>query len=196
MRIPPSWNWLKYDKRNIKGISRRFGGPRLKTFPAIGTLDFARYHLSGIRWTSFLDHFDYRKRDALQSLQGRFDYKPYPFKHYESVFTRFYQGFILPAKFGVDKRRIHLSTLVVNGEMTREEALTALDGIAYESEKLLKTDIAFFLKKMGWSHEQLDSYIARAPVPHDVYPTEKPLWDRAIDVYRRLLRRQVGLPVT
>ena len=196
MRIPPSWNWFKYDKRNIKGVSKRFGGPRLKTFPAIGTLDFTRYHLGGIRWTSFLDCFDYRKGDALQSLQGRFGYKPYPFKHYESVFTRFYQGFILPAKFGIDKRRVHLSTLIVNGEMTRDEALTALDGIAYESEKLLKTDTAFFLKKMGWSREKLDSYIARPPVSHDVFPTEKPLWDRAIDVYRRLLRRQAGLPVT
>ena len=196
MRMPPSWNWLKYDKRNIKGISRQFGGPRLKTFPAIGTIDFARYHLSGIRWTSFLDHFDYRKRDALQSLQGRFGYKPYPFKHYESVFTRFYQGFILPAKFGIDKRRVHLSTLIVNGEMTRDEALAALQDIAYESEKLLKVDITFFLKKMGWSREKLDNYIARPAIPHDSYPTEKPLWDHAIGVYRRLLRRQASLPVT
>ena len=196
MRIPPSWNWMKYDKRNIKGISKRFGGPRLKTFPAIGTLDFTRYHLSGIRWTSFLDQFDYRKRDALQSLQGRFGYKPYPFKHYESVFTRFYQGFILAAKFGIDKRRVHLSTLIVNGEMSRDEALAALESIAYESEKLLTTDIAFFLKKMGWSREKLDNYIARPAIAHDAYPTEKPLWDRAIDVYRRLLRRQAGLPVT
>ena len=196
MRMPPSWNWLKYDKRNIKGISRQFGGPRLKTFRAIGTIDFARYHLSGIRWTSFLDHFEYRKRDALQSLQGRFGYKPYPFKHYESVFTRFYQGFILPAKFGIDKRRVHLSTLIVNGEMTRDEALAALQDIAYESEKLLKVDIAFFLKKMGWSREKLDNYIARPAISHDSYPTEKPLWDYAIGVYRRLLRRQASLPVT
>ena len=196
MRMPPSWNWLKYDKRNIRGISKHFGGPRLKTFPSIGTLDVVRYHLKGIRWTSFLDHFDYRKRDALQSLQGRFDYKPYPFKHYESVFTRFYQGFILPAKFGIDKRRVHLSTLIVNGEMTRDEALAALQDIAYESEKLLKVDIAFFLKKMGWSREKLDNYIARPAIPHDSYPTEKPLWDHAIGVYRRLFRRQAGLPVT
>jgi hypothetical protein len=78
----------------------------------------------------------------------------------------------------------------------RQLQLAALEGIAYESDKLLKTDTAFFLKKMGWSREKLDGYIARLPVPHDVYPTEKPLWDRAIAVYRRLLRRQAGLPVT
>ena len=115
MRMPASWNWLKYDKRNIKAISHRFGGPRIRTFPAIGTWDFVRYHLRGIRWQSFLDNFEYRNAAALQSLQGRFGYKPYPFKHYESVFTRFYQGFLLPRKFGVDKRRLHLSTFVMNG---------------------------------------------------------------------------------
>lgn len=186
MRMPPTWNWLKYDKRNIKGISKRFGGPRLKTFPSIGTVDMIRYHLSGIRWLSFLDYFDYRKRDALQSLQGRFSYKPYPFKHYESVFTRFYQGFILPTKFGIDKRRLHLSTLVMNGEMMRDEALCLLEGIPYESEKLLRDDTAYFLKKMGWSREKLDAYLARPGVPHDVYPTEKPLWDQAMVAYRRL----------
>jgi len=189
MRMPPSWNWLKYDKRNIAAISNRFGGPRLRTFPAIGTWDFVRYHLRGIRWQSFLDNFEYRNAAALQSLQGRFGYKPYPFKHYESVFTRFYQGFLLPEKFGVDKRRLHLSTFVMNGEMTRAEALAALEGIPYESEKLLRSDTAYFLKKMGWSQEKLDEYLARPEKPHDAYPTEKPLWDRSLGMYRKLRQR-------
>ena len=189
MRMPASWNWLKYDKRNIKAISHRFGGPRIRTFPAIGTWDFVRYHLRGIRWQSFLDNFEYRSAAALQSLQGRFGYKPYPFKHYESVFTRFYQGFLLPRKFGVDKRRLHLSTFVMNGEMTRDEALAALEGIPYESEKLLRSDTAYFLKKMGWTREKLDEYLARPEKPHDAYPTEKPLWDWSLGMYRKLSRR-------
>ena len=189
MRMPPGWNWMKYDKRNIKGISKRFGGPRLKTFPAIGTIGLIRFHLRGIRWLSFLDYVDYRKENALQSLQGRFGYKPYPFKHYESVFTRFYQGFILPTKFGIDKRRLHLSTLVMNGEMTRDEAIAALEGIPYESEKLLRDDTTYFLKKMGWSRDKLDEYVARPPKPHDAYPTEKPLWDLALGQYRKLRAR-------
>ena len=188
IRMPPAWNWLKYDKRNIKGISKRFGGPRLKTYPSISTLDLAWYHLRGIRWLSFLDYTDYRKLAALQSLQGRFGYKPYPFKHYESVFTRFYQGFILPTKFGIDKRRLHFSTLIMNGEMSRDEAMTALEGIPYESEKLLHQDTAYFLKKMGWSRQKLDEYLARPGKPHDAYPSEKPLWDWSMRTYRRLFR--------
>jgi hypothetical protein len=192
MRMPPSWNWFKYDKRNIQAISKRFGGPRFRTFPSIGTLDFVRFYLSGIRWYSFLDYFEYRNTAALQSLQGRFGYKPYPFKHYESVFTRFYQGFILPTKFGVDKRRLHLSTFVMNGDMTREEALTALEGIPYESEKLLREDTAYFLKKMGWTREKLDEYLARPGKPHDAYPTEKPLWDRALGIFTKLRAMRSG----
>jgi N-acetyl sugar amidotransferase len=186
MRMPPTWNWLKYDKRNIKGISARFGGPRLQTFPSIGTADFVRYTLKGIRWLSFLDHFEFSKKSALQLLQGRFNYKPYPFKHYESVFTRFYQGHILPTKFGVDKRKLHLSTLVMNEEMTRAEALRALEGIPYENERLLRKDTAYFLRKMGWEPEKLDVYLRRSPVPHDRYPSERRLFEEATSRYRQL----------
>ena len=186
MRMPPGWNWLKYDKRNIKAISERFGGPRLKTYPAIGTVDLAYYHLRGIRWLSFLDYTEYRKTAALQSLQGRFGYKPYPFKHYESVFTRFYQGFILPTKFGIDKRRLHFSTLIMNREMSRDEAMAALEGIPYESEKLLRSDTTYFLKKMGWPREKLNEYLARPGKPHDAYPSEKPLWEWALAAYGRV----------
>ena len=186
MRMPPGWNWLKYDKRNITGISRRFGGPRLKSFPSIGTMDFVRYHLKGLRWHSFLDYFDFRKAEALELLQRDFGYKPYPFKHYESVFTRFYQGFILPEKFGIDKRRLHFSTLIMNGEMVRGDAEQALHGIPYESERLLKQDTTYFLKKMRWTREKLDEYLARPEVPHDHYPSERRLWDFAVGSYRRL----------
>jgi hypothetical protein len=101
-------------------------------------------------------------------------------------FTRFYQGFILPTKFGVDKRRLHLSTLIMNGDMTRDEALAALDGIPYESEKLLRSDTTYFLKKMGWSREKLADYLARPGKPHDAYPTEEPLWNWARAAYGRI----------
>jgi hypothetical protein len=148
-------------------------------------LDFIRFHLRGLRWHSFLDYFEYRKSSVLQQLQGEFGYKPYPFKHYESVFTRFYQGLILPEKFGVDKRRLHLSTLVMNGEIPRNEALKGLEGIAYENERLLKQDIRYFLKKMGWPEGKLAEYLKRPAVPHDAYPTERPLWDFTLGLYRK-----------
>lgn len=188
MPMPPGWNWNKFDKRNIVGISRRFGGPRLKTFPSMGTLDQAWYHLRGLRWHSLLNCFDYKKNEALGALERDYGYIRYPFKHYESVFTRFYQGFILPVKFGVDKRRLHHSTLIMNGEMGRDEALRSLAELPYESERLLAKDRRYFLKKMRWNEEKLDAYLARPPVPHDHYPSENHLWDFALAAYRRLRR--------
>lgn len=189
MRMPNNWNWLKHDKKNIKGISKRFGGPRLDTFPAIGTLDYARYvFLNRINWVSFLDRIDYRKFEALEVLKSEFNYKPYAYKHYESIFTRFYQGHILPRKFGVDKRKLHLSNLVMTGQMARDEALLSCQGIAYLTEKDLEADRQYFIKKMGWSEQKLEEYLARPEKPHADYPSERVLWDGLLRLYRRFNR--------
>jgi N-acetyl sugar amidotransferase len=178
MRTPRGWNWFKYDKRNIKRLSKAFGNIRIKTFPAIGTLDYVWFEfIRRIRWISFLDYFDYNKAEVLKILQTDYDYKPYPYKHYESIFTRFYQGYILPAKFGIDKRRLHLSALVVTGQMTRDEALADLENIPYESERDLEADKSYFLKKMRWTAADLDEYISRPEKPHSSYGTERALWD-------------------
>lgn len=191
MGMPATWNWNKWDKRNIVGISRKFGGPRLKTFPAMGTLDMVRYtFVSRIHWVPFLDFTDFRKADALERLTRDFGYKPYAYKHYESVFTRFYQGYILPEKFGVDKRKTHLSGLVMTGQMSREGALASAAGIAYPSEKDLEADKRYFIKKMGWTPEKLADYISRPGKPHDLYPSEAATFNKLVRLYKRLnLRR-------
>jgi N-acetyl sugar amidotransferase len=184
--IPRGWNWYKSDKRNIVGISRRFGGPKLRTFPAISTVDMARYVIvNGIRWISFLDHLDYKKLDALEVLKRDYGYKPYPHKHYESVFTRFYQGYLQPYKFGVDKRKPHLSSLIMNGEISRDEALRQAQGIAYPSEKDMETDRLYFIKKMGWSEEKFEDYIRRPEKPHDAYPSEAAFYRKLLAFYRK-----------
>ncbi len=191
MRMPPGWNWFKRDRRNIRAIWRRFGdGGALPTFPAIGTWQDLYYtHVRGVHWVSFLDYFEYDKPKALELLQNRYDYKPYPYKHYESVFTRFYQGYILPKKFGIDKRKLHLSTLVVSGQMTREQALRDLEGIAYPSEAALEQDIAYFIKKMGWSRQQLEDYLARPGKPHDLYGSERAAYRLLVPAARKILAR-------
>ena len=185
--IPSTWNWHKFDKRNIVGISKAFGGPKLKTFPAISTVDLVRYYLvNRIRWISFLDYLDYNKSKALEVLQAEFGYKPYAHKHYESVFTRFYQGYLQPYKFGVDKRKPHLSSLVMTGEMTRDEALEKAAGIAYPSEKEMESDRLYFIKKMGWSEEKFADYMKRPERPHDDFPSEAKLYHRLLGLYRKL----------
>lgn len=185
--IPKSWNWYKSDKANIVGISKKFGGPKLKTFPSISTLDTARYVIMNrIHWISFLDLLDYKKFEALESLKNEFDYKPYPHKHYESVFTRFYQGYILPYKFNIDKRKPHLSSLIMSGEMTRDEALELSQGIAYPSDRDMETDRRYFIKKMGWSEEKFQAYMSRPEKPHTDYPSEIRLYEYLLKAYRNL----------
>jgi hypothetical protein len=191
LRLPDEWTWFKYDKRNIKALGKQFGNVRIDTFPAIGTYDFIWYaHVLGIRWISFLDYFDYNKFDALDMLQQDYQYKPYPYKHYESIFTRFYQGYILPEKFGVDKRRVHLSTLVASGQISRWEALEGLEGIPYPTERALEEDKEYFIKKMGWTAAQLVEYIARPEKPHTDYPSEKSQWESFNALYQRFIKRR------
>jgi N-acetyl sugar amidotransferase len=185
--IPSRWNWYKSDKRNIVGISRRFGGPKLRTFPVISTLGMARYVIvNGVRWVSFLDYLDYKKLDALEVLERDYSYKAYPHKHYESVFTRFYQGYLQPYKFGVDKRKPHLSSLIMNGEISRDEALRQAQGIAYPSGKEMEADRLYFMKKMGWSEEKFGDYMRRPEKPHDAYPSEAAFYHKLLAFYRKL----------
>ena len=138
-----------------------------------------------IKWVSFLDYLpQYSKNNALKTLQDRFSYQPYPYKHYESIFTRFYQGFILPVKFGVDKRKNHLSTLVLTGELKKENAEKLLKEIPYPSEQELINDIECFLERMKWSKEDLVEYLKRPEKPHSIYGSEKRLWERLSKIYK------------
>lgn len=172
--LPPTWSWNKFDKRNIVALGKEFGNIKLKTFPAMGSAEWAwKYYIKLIQFCPFLDYLPYNKFEAMEVLQRDFNYKPYPYKHYESIFTRFYQGYILPKKFGVDKRIIHLSTLVASGQMTREDALKGLEGIPYPSQQALEDDIEYFLKKMNWTKEMLDDYLKRPERKHDDFPSEK-----------------------
>ena len=190
MTMPRSWNWIKYDKRNIRSIAKRFGGVRISSFPAIGTFDRIWHEvIRSRRWIPFLDYLGYNKFHAMSELQECYGYKPYPYKHYESIFTRFYQGFILPAKFGVDKRRLHFSTLIAVGQMEREVAVENLKGIPYPTGQAQDDDKMYFLKKMNWSDRRLFDYLNRPRVEHEHYPSERWFYETLATFARRLTHR-------
>lgn len=179
LRMPPNWNHLKLDAKNIRRIHRKFGTLPVRTHPLISTWRYLWYEFARkIGWVSFLDYFDYHKPQALEILQREVAYKPYPYKHYESVFTRFYQAYILPRKFGYDKRRVHLSALVVTDQMSREDALAALEQSPYPDREQEERDKAFVLKKLGFTEEWFEEYLRSPGVPHEAYGSEADLLPR------------------
>jgi len=173
IRMPLGWNHPKYDAINVRAIHRRYGKVPIRTHPLYDSTQLLldRY-FRRIRWISFLDYFDYNKSSAIAFLEGEFGYKPYPYKHYESVFTRFYQGYILPGKFGIDKRKLHLSTLVVSGQMTRDHAVSLLAQDPYPDVQQKQEDRYFVLKKLGFNTGEFDEYMRRPAVAHSAYPSE------------------------
>jgi N-acetyl sugar amidotransferase len=189
LRMPAAWNHNKYDVRNIRAIQKRFGTHRIRTHPLFSTFDRIWYgSVRGIRWVRFLDFTDYVRADALELLRERAGYKPYPYKHYESVFTRFYQAVILPQKFGFDKRRVHLSPLILTGQMSRDHALELLTHSPYPDHEQEAQDLRFVKKKLGFSDSEFDEYMNAPVAAHNEFPSEKKLWD-ALNSVRRFVKR-------
>ena len=187
MRIPPHWNNFKYDAYNIKQIHKRFGTVPIKTHPIISSADFIWYTLiRRIKWVPFLDYFSYNKFEALTMLQKEFGYKPYPFKHYESVFTRFYQGYILPRKFGYDILRVYLATLVISGQISRDEAMQKLREPAYPDPRQEEQDRIFVMKKLGFTPDSFNEYIRAPAIPHETYGSEKWVSDLLLSINKKL----------
>ena len=189
--LPRAWVWPKMDWRNIRAIHRRFGDVPLKTFPRLPTWRFLliRYLKLGATWHEPLNHVAYRKAEAMERLKREVGWRSYGGKHHESRITRFYQNYILPAKFGVDKRKSHLSALIRNGELTREAALAELDKPLYDRDEL-RRDREFVLKKLGFSDAEFSAMMAAKPVPHDAYPSDQSFFEPLFRLRRRLIAKK------
>jgi hypothetical protein len=170
--MPKSWTFNKNDLTNLLSIHKKFGTVELKTFPQLGLEKYLFYtRKMKIQTIPMLEYIDYVKEDAKKLLMEKLKWKDYGGKHYESVFTRFYQGYILPRKFGIDKRKAHYSTLINAKQMTREEALEKLKEPTY-SEDLIKKDYQYVIKKLEFSPEEFEN-IMNAPVKsHFDYATD------------------------
>jgi N-acetyl sugar amidotransferase len=184
MKMPSSWGYYnKRDKKNIISIHKKFGKLKIKTIPFISTFEYIiNDNLFKRRWINFLDYFEYKKTTALNILMDNYDYKPYPYKHYESIFTRFYQGYILPKKFNVDKRRIHFSTLIITGQMTRNEALLKLKDSPYPNINEMLNDKETVLKRLRFTENSFNEYLNSPEISHDHYKNE--IW--ITDLYNKM----------
>lgn len=167
--------WLNKDLGNMINIHKKFGTIPLKTFPVIGRWEKNVHAFKKSYSTiTLLNYVDYNKQEAKREIIDKLGWKDYGGKHYESVFTRFYQGYILPQKFRVDKRKSHLSNLIFSNQITKEVALQELKKPIYPPEQLA-IDKPFVLKKLGFSEEDFQAYLSSPAVDHEVYGNTKPL---------------------
>jgi len=170
--LPQAWRWEKLDAKNIKSIHHRFGTRKLKSFPIYGPKQFILDRaLANIYYFYPLNIIQYNQKSAIEQIKNKYQWQYYGGKHYESIFTRFYQTYILPIKFGVDKRRAHLSSLIRNKEITRENALNAISKNLYESDELQK-DIDYILKKLDLSQNEFNIFMSESPKNHADYPSD------------------------
>ncbi|MCS6956129.1 MAG: N-acetyl sugar amidotransferase [Candidatus Calescibacterium sp.] len=189
--LPDSFRYpLKtIDAKNIKHIHAKYGRiKRTKTFPYLTLSKYFYFkYIKKIKIISLLDYVEYDKAKAKKILESEFGWRDYGGKHYESIITRFYQGYILPKKFKIDKRMAHLSTLICSGQITREQALEEMKKPIYD-EALLKEDKNFFIKKMKLTEEEFEQIMNLPPKSHLDYPNNKTLLEKLSKIKRCVLK--------
>jgi hypothetical protein len=158
VREPLEWHYHATDLRQLKDIHRKFGTVPLKTFPLTDIFTYKLYYrfVKGMKVVKPLNCVPFVKEEAMQELVDKFGWQKYAHKHYESRFTRFYEGYWLPTKFGFDKRRAHFSSLILTGQMTREEALERIAVPAYNPEDLAQ-DFEYIATKLGLTVPELQA---------------------------------------
>jgi len=176
--MPRTWIYPKADHVNIRAIHKAFGTRQLKSFPLMDAR-FKRYHyeVKGIRTVSMLNYVDYNKSEVKKVIAESLGWQDYGGKHFESIWTRFYQGYILPQKFHIDKRKPHLSDLIFGKQMTRKEALDILEEPIYEAARF-REDYDFVLKKLGLTDAQFQELMRIPPRSHYDFDYERPLEER------------------
>lgn len=169
--MPVKWGYGYADLKYIRNVHRAFGSGHLRSYPSYTLLRLFEYLvLRRIRLVSILDYVDYRKAVAMREIGEDLGWIYYGGKHYESVYTRFYQAYVLPRKFKIDKRRAHYSNLVLSGQMARNEALALLEEPIYP-EKALKEDREYVIKKLGLKEVEFESIMRSRPSTFLDYPT-------------------------
>jgi N-acetyl sugar amidotransferase len=174
--LPGSWIYKSQD--NLINIHRRFGKKRLRTYPIIKPIKKYLFdHLYKLEYFSPLNYMDYNKNEVKEIIKAEVGWVDYGGKHYESVFTRFYQGYILPNKFGVDKRKAHLSNLIFSGQLDKNQALILLKKPIYPPE-LFELDYAFVLKKLDFTVLDFEKYMKSPVKGHEYYGGFISFWQK------------------
>lgn len=190
--FPDTWHGSAMDAINLKDIHKRYGSKPLRDYKTISFFEYYFWYpfAKGMRTVRPLNFMDYNKKEAEQYLQDTVGYRSYARKHGESIFTKLFQNYYLPTKFGYDKRKLHYSSMILSEQMSREEAIAKLAEPLYDANEL-EVDIDYFCKKMRINRQQFDE-LMQAPM-HDYSDFKS--WDKLQDFAKksqRLLQKILG----
>nr|HPH99336.1 hypothetical protein [Chitinophagaceae bacterium] len=184
--LPKAWGYDASDFYHIKSVHKKFGTQKIKTFPSLTLVKYFYYMLMrGVKKINLLNYVEYNKALAIEELTTKVGWEYYGGKHYESIFTQFFQAHVLPVKFGFDKRRAHLSTLVCSNQITREEAMSELSKPLYNPE-LLKMHIEYLQKKWELTDKEYIEIMSAPPKKHENYPNNRKWIDFALKIKKIL----------
>ena len=187
VRNPLEWMYYQSDSIQLKDIYKKHGTGKLKDYPITNILWHKVFlpYFKKIKLIRPLDFFPYDKDEAMKTLVDKFGYQEYPQKHFESRFTRFYESYWLPTKFGFDTRKVQYSSLILTNQMTRNEALEKLKSPAYNPETI-QQDFEYIATKLGISKEQLQSYMDAPNKTYKDYKSQDNIYNIGAKVMRFL----------
>jgi N-acetyl sugar amidotransferase len=159
VRNPKEWLYYGTDMAQLRDIRKRFCSNPLKTYPFSSILFHKVYlrYWKGVEVVKPLNYLPYTKTEASRVLSEKYGWRPYPQKHFESRFTKFFEGYWLPTRFGYDTRRVQFSSLILTGQMTREQALKELEKLSYDPATI-DEDFEYIATKLGITVAELRSY--------------------------------------
>lgn len=187
IRNPLEWMYYQSDSIQLRDIHSKFGTKPLKNYPVTNILWHKIWlpYVKKIKLIRPLDFMPYDKEEATQFLVDEFGYQRYEQKHFESRFTKFYEAYWLPEKFGYDTRKVQYSSLILTGQMSREEALEKLKTPAHDKESI-KQDFEYIATKLGISVEELQGYMDAPNKTYKDYKNQMGIYDIGAKVLRML----------
>lgn len=185
IRNPLEWMYYQSDSIQLRDIHRKFGSRPLRNFPVTSILYHKVYlpYVKGIRVVRPLNFGQYIKQDAMKLLEEKFGWQPYPQKHFESRFTRFYEGYWLPARFGYDTRKVQYSSLIVTGQMSRAEALERLKVSPLDADTQ-RQEFEYVATKLGISVKELQTYFNMPKKTYRDYKSQESIYSVGAKIMR------------
>ena len=187
VRNPMEWLYYGTDMSQINDIRKKFSTNKMESYPFSPVLRHKFYlkYIRKIQVIKPLDNLNYIKEDALDLLAREYGWKPYPQKHFESRFTKFFEGFWLPQRFGFDTRRVQFSSLILTGQLSRQEALDKLKKTAYNKETI-DDDFNFIAKKLGITKVKLKEYLTMPKKFYWDYKNQERIFNYGAKVLQKL----------